>query len=72
MSDVEASAMWVESNVSFTAAHTILRHLRAKFHHRIQVPFTRISALSNITTKITPLFGEFKYAKDIAREKSQK
>ena len=63
MTDIEASAMWVEANISFRAARVILRHLQTKFGKRLQVPFSQISILSNVTNKIVPSFGEYKYKK---------
>ena len=64
MTDVEASAMWVEANVSYHAARIILRHLQVKFGRRLQVPFSQIALLSNVTNKIEPVFEEFLYKKD--------
>ena len=63
MTNIEAAAMWVESNVTITAARTILRHLHAKFGFRLQVPFDQISMLSNVTINVKPNFEEFKYIK---------
>ena len=63
MTDIEASAMWIEANISFTAARVILRHLHTKFGKRLQVPFSQISILSNVTNKIVLSFGEYKYKK---------
>ena len=69
MTDIEASAMWVEANVSLRAGRIILRHLQAKFGRRLQVPFSQISLLSDVTTKIQPDFGEFEYKKDVQCKK---
>ena len=69
MTDIEASAMWVEANISVRASRIILRHLQAKFGKRLQVPFTQISLLSNVTATIQPTFGEYEYRKDKNNEK---
>ena len=69
MTDIEASAMWVEANISIRAARIILRHLQAKFGKRLQVPFSQISILSNLTDTIHPTFCEFEYYKDKKIEK---
>ena len=58
MTDIEASAMWVEANISIHAARIILRHLHVKFGKRLQVPFSQITMLSNVTNKVSPVFGE--------------
>ena len=63
MSDIEAAAMWTEANISYHSARIILRHLHAKFNIRLQVPFSQIMLLSNITDQIKPTFGEFEYRK---------
>ena len=63
MTEIEAAAMWVESNVSIRAARIILKHLHCKFGQRMQVPFTRIASLSNVTESIMPIFCEFEYNK---------
>ena len=64
MSAVEASAMWVEANISIRAARVILRHLHVKFGKRLQVPFDQITMLSHISKQIQPEFGDFKYQKE--------
>ena len=64
MTDIEASAMWVESNVSICVARIILRHLQSKFGVRLQVPFSKISLISNVTSKVQPVFDEFEYIKE--------
>ena len=69
MSDVEAAAMWVESNVSVNAARIILRHLRSKFGVKFQVPFTQITMMSNITGKVMPVFSQFEFHKTNNNEK---
>ena len=64
MTKIEAAAMWIEANVSFTQARVILRHLYDKFGHRVQVPFNQIATIGNITTTLEPVFEEFKYKQD--------
>ena len=59
MTHIEAAAMWVDANVSFSAARVIVSHLNAAFKHFIQVPFSRIQSLGDISTEITPTFKEF-------------
>ena len=64
MSAVEAAAMWVDANVSFSAARIIIRHLTSVFKHRIQVPFSQIEQLGDVVSRIQPVFNEFIYRKD--------
>ena len=56
--------MWVDSNVSFSSAQIIVRHLNSIFKNRIQVPFSRIQQLGDISSRIQPEFKEFIYRKD--------
>ena len=64
MTDVEATAMWVEANVSYHSAKVILSHLYAKFKNRLVVPFNQVRNLSDVTEKIKPIFGEYTYKKN--------
>lgn len=64
MNEVEAAAMWSESNVTLNQARIILRHLYHNFKTRVQVPLTKLYTLSNITDTVTPTFGSFVYKKD--------
>ena len=64
MTAVDASAMWVDANISFNAARTIIRHLTQTFKHRIQVPFSQIQLLGNVTNVIEPTFDEFIFRKN--------
>ena len=68
MNKVEAAAMWMEANVSFKQAQIILRHLYTKFGVKVQVPFSQIQMLGDITRKIMPKFGEFIYKKSNEKE----
>ena len=64
MTHIEAAAMWVDANVSFSAARVIISHLNAAFKHCIQVPFSQIQSLGDVSTEITPTFKEFVYRKN--------
>ena len=59
MTAVDAAAMWVDANISFNAARTIIRHLTKTFKHHIQVPFSQIQLLGNVTNAIEPAFDKF-------------
>ena len=63
MTKIEAAAMWTEANVPIRVARIILSHLQKKFKNRVQVPFSQIDMLSDITTKLEPKFGSFLYKK---------
>ena len=63
MTAVEAAAMWVDVNVSFSSARTIVRHLTCKFRHSVQVPFSQIHILGDISQQIEPTFDEFIFKK---------
>lgn len=52
MSAIDAAAMWVDANISFSAARTIIQHLKSSFKHRIQVPFSQIQQLSQVTSSL--------------------
>ena len=69
MSYVEAAAMWVEANVSYRAAHVILRHLHAKFSFHVQVPLSQIAILSYAVPSLNPVFHQFQYKKKVRRER---
>ena len=63
MSHIEAAAMWTEANVPIRVARIILSHLNKKFKNKVQVPFSQIQILGNITHKLKPTFGSFLYSK---------
>ena len=56
--------MCVDANVSFSSARIIVRHLNSIFKNCIQVPFSRIQQLGDISSRIQPEFKEFIYRKD--------
>ena len=59
MNAIEAAAMWIDANISFCAAKTIVKHLYQKFKFSIQVPFSQIHLLGDVTKDIEPVFEEF-------------
>ena len=59
MTEVKAIVMRLEANISYWAAHVILRHLHAKFKFCVQVPFTQITILS--IPSLTPSFDQFEF-----------
>ena len=63
MSNVQAAAMWTESNVSINQARIILHHLYHRFKFKVQVPLAQMSWLANITDQINPTFESFLYKK---------
>ena len=63
MTAVEAAAMWIDANISFKAAKTIIRHLYAKFKTSIQVPFSQINLMTDITNNLQPEFKKFIFKK---------
>ena len=64
MNEVEAAAMWSESNVTLNQARIILHLLYYNFKTRVQVPLTKLYTFSNITQTVTPTFDSFVYKKD--------
>ena len=64
MTNVEASAMWTESNVSINQARIILPHIHHCFKLRVQILLAHMTQLSNITDEIEPVFDHFIYKKD--------
>ena len=62
MNHIEAAAMWMDANVSYSQAKIILRHLYSKFGHRVQVPLNQVKSLGDIP--LEPVFHEFFYRKD--------
>ena len=71
MSQIEAAAMWTEANVPIRVARIILSHLHKKFKNRVQVPFSQIHMLSDITNKLHPIFGSFLYKKKEKRNENK-
>ena len=57
MNKIETAVMWIDTNISFTQAHIILRHLYAKFKTWLQVPFPWVSNLG--VNECEPTFGEY-------------
>ena len=63
MSTIEAAAMWVDDNVTFSVARTIICHLNSIFKHHVQVQFSQIQLLGEVITSLEPKFEEFIYRK---------
>ena len=59
MTLVKAAAMWADASIRFNAARIIVKHLCEKFGQPIQVPFSQILLLGDVTTKSEPTFEEF-------------
>ena len=59
MTAVEAVAMWIDANISFRAAKTIIKHLYTKFKTSIQVPFSQIHLMTDVTKHLQSEFKKF-------------